>query len=55
MDKFAGECRNGPYHGQKLAHWSKRKVVLIKDGAIIREGAYEFFDGVWLWCGPRMG
>lgn len=52
--KYAGECVRGPYARQNLVHHAKRKVVLIKDGALVREGAYEFMDGIWLWDGPSV-
>jgi hypothetical protein len=53
-DKFCGECKRGPHHGQMWAYPSKRMPVFILDGLFIHEGVYEFFDGVWIWNGPTV-
>jgi hypothetical protein len=52
--RYTGECIRGPYTGKMLVNYSKQKPVLIRDGALVREGAYEFMDGVWIWDGPRV-
>src|SRR4051812_4769428 len=50
--RFAGKCIGGPYAGQEIVGQSETLVVYWLEGALTREGRYEFLFGQWRWAGP---
>lgn len=52
-ERYGGRCIGGPYDGQHWMYPAKRMWVTTREGAIMREGYYEFGHSVWRWHGSR--